>query len=811
MKRCKVAAALWFCLGLAPAPSWPADTAVAAAPTARGETIIVRITLNTESKGDFFVERMPDRDFLVKREDLKTMGFRDPPGTEVMVDGEPYLSLRSMPGVGFDFLESELALNVTAPAQLLSAQAFTVEKQARRTAHVPVGTSLFANYALNWTRDRTGSSRPGFAGELGWRSGDYLFLTDGSTVADDLSGQRKFVRLMSSVTHDDRAALRRTVVGDFSTPAREFSNGTTLGGISISKLYGLDPYFIQFPMQSVSGNVALPSELEVYVDGQRVRTERLKPGEFELRDILAYGGARNVQLLLRDAFGRVQQLSYSFYFSDQPLSQGLHEYSYNLGAIRRSYGEQSNRYGPAAFSMFHRYGWSNAVTLGMRAEAGKNLLNAGPTATVVLGSAGIASLAFSGSSLAGQHGSAGLASYTYQARNWGLGVSLRRDWNRYAALGDPITVTNRKYEASVSASYHVENRGVVSLTHSLFAARSGFSTSGPSSAQPFAVVALGNRRVSTLGYSVPLVPGRAALTASVSHIKDQPRGSRNEAFVGLNIFLDRNYSVAASFRGDQRSNSESLQLIKQQPIGEGLGFIMAADRSADPAAQDLRLKSSLQYNAPAAIFRAELDHARNQGITSDDYRVSVAGGIGYVDGLLALGRPITGSFGIVKVAQLPGVGVLVNGQRIGETDGQGQIFLPTLSPYMDNDVSIATETLPIEYSIASISRKISPSLRSGTVVEFAATKLHAFSGKLKARNTDGLSPVEFQEISLGGDANSRGFYTGHGGEFYIENLKAGKYAATVMVQGKPCPFDLVIPELDETFVELGDIVCRPRP
>jgi outer membrane usher protein FimD/PapC len=137
--------------------------------------------------------------------------------------------------------------------------------------------------------------------------------------------------------------------------------------------------------------------------------------------------------------------------------------------------------------------------------------------------------------------------------------------------------------------------------------------------------------------------------------------------------------------------------------------------------------------------------------------------------------------------------------------------VPTLSPYVDNDVSIAAETIPIEYSIANTSRKISPSLRSGTVIEFAATKLQAFTGKLKAQQQDGVRSVEFEEMSLKSGEKPQGFQTGRGGEFYIENIKPATYAAKVMVEGKPCLFDLIIPQSNETFVELGDVVCRISP
>jgi outer membrane usher protein len=811
MKPSKVAGALWCLLGAAPTFCWPADVIVAAANPAQGETIIVRVTLNTENKGDLFVERTSDRDFLIKVPDLRAMGFRNPLGTPVVIDGENYISLRSMSGVSSEFREKELTLNITANPQLLGTQAFGVDSLGRNDIRkTPYEHGLFANYALTAAHSDVGTPGFGFAGEIGWRAGNHLFLTDGNTV-EDATGQRKFVRLMSSVTHDDREALVRTVVGDFFTPAREFSTGINLGGVSISKLYGLNPYFIQFPMQSVSGNVALPSELEVFVDGQRVRTVRLRPGEFEVRDILGYGGARNVQLVLRDSFGRVQQLNYSFYFSDQPLRGGLHEYSYNLGAIRRGFGIDSNRYGPAAFNMFHRYGFSDAMTLGLRAEAAKNFVNAGPMATFVLGGSGVLSVAAAGSEVAEQTGTAGSLSHTFQSNAWSAGLSVRREWGSFATLGDPPIVSNRKVDASVSASYNMNTRGTVSLGHSWLTTRSGMVASTPTPARPNIVALLEDQRRTTLSYNVPLVSGWASLNTSLSHIKQNTAGSSNELFVGVSVFFERDYFAAASYRHDGNSNSQFLELTKRQPIGEGLGFTMFADRDSDSMGDNRRFKSSIQYNAPAAILRADIGRARDlQGRTFDDNRASIAGGIGFIDETVSFGRPITGSFGIVKVGDLPGVGVLVNGQPVGETDAQGKVFLPALNAYSENHVSLAAETLPIEYSIGAVERKVIPSYRSGTVIDFPARKLQAFSGKLKTHSKDGLKSVEFVEMTLASQA-PEGLQTGRGGEFYLENLQPGTYPGTTVLDGKACAFELVIPKSSETFVELGEVVCKSRP
>jgi outer membrane usher protein FimD/PapC len=355
----------------------------------------------------------------------------------------------------------------------------------------------------------------------------------------------------------------------------------------------------------------------------------------------------------------------------------------------------------------------------------------------------------------------------------------------------------------------MQKMGSLSLSHSVLAVRPALLASAGASTQPFSISPQQARRMTSLSYFVPLVSGRASLQASLSRTVDST--SHNEAYVGLIYFFDKDYSVAANLRsdrGDRGNTTGSVQLTKNQPIGEGLGYLISADRTTSEATTNSRLNSRFQYNAPAATLRGEVGRYQNGGQNSDSYQLSVAGGVAYVDGQLGLGRPITQSFGIVKVGELPGVAVSVNGQLIGKTDARGQVFIPTLAPYFDNDVSIAPETVPIEYSIPATVKKISPSLRSGAVIDFAVTRVQAFTGKLQYLQDGTVKPVEFQEISFSAGGKTVTLQTGRGGEYYLENIKPGNYPATVEVEGKPCRFELKIPKSDETFVELGEATCR---
>jgi len=805
---------LWLCLAL-PAVAQPTAQPTApgtASTAAAAEPMVVRITLNTEDKGDHFVARTADGDFLVKEADLKAMGFRALTGPVTLLDGEAHRSLRSMEGVRAAFKERGLVLAIDADAKLLPGRTLGLGGRQRPTGMIPDAPSGFFNYALNWSDASEFSGRHvAFTGELGLRSGDYLLLSDGSTVVLP-GGERKFVRLMSSVTRDDRETLQRWAAGDFLTPSREFATGVNLGGLSVSKLYSINPYLIQFPTQTITGNAALPSELEIYMDGQRIRTERIRPGEFELRDLLAYGGARSIQVLLRDSFGRVQQFDYSFYFSDRPLSRGLHEYSYNIGAFRREYGLRSNRYGPAAYSMFHRYGVTDALTLGVRAEGTRQLLNAGPSATVVLGSAGVINAALGASTIASHRGAAGSLAYTYQTRGWSTSLSLRRDWREFVSLGDPPTASNRKLEASVSANYYVAGGGTVSLNHGVLKTMAGRAASPASPEQPFTVSAFDNRRASTLAYTVPVFNGKVSLTTSLTHIKDR-KGSRNEAFAGLIWLIDKDYTTTANIRADRDNRNAAVQFTRNQPIGEGLGYQLSADRVEAGGSAATQGRLNVQYNAPAAVLRAELGTLHDETRTRSDSRLSVAGGVAFAGSHVALGRPVVESFGIVKVGEIAGVRVLVNDQPMGTTDSKGKVFVPTLSPYVDSEVSIDASTVPIDYAFTTTRKKISPSLRSGALIEFGLTRIQAFTGTLafQDRPQGPVKPLEFQEVTLDTPAGPIRIQTGNGGQFYLENLKAGDYPARSLANGKACSFTLTIPQSEETFVDLPQALCTPQP
>jgi outer membrane usher protein len=806
-----LAAALFIQTPLAAAATGVVADAAAATGT---EPMVVAIRLNTQSKGDFFVNRTRDGDFLVKTADLLSMGLAAAPPATASIDGEPHVALRSIAGLAFSFDEKTLTIDINADPLLFPPNAVELGSRRHLRPIDTAGNSAFFNYSIDYLKASASTSGEiSFAGEWGLRAGPYLALSNATTVRTS-EGQARLVRLMSSVSRDDRETLRRYVIGDFYAGSRELGNGATIGGLGISKLYDLDPYLNRFPSQTISGVAALPSDLDVFVDGQKIRTEHVKPGPFELRDLAGYGGARSVQVVLRDPFGRVQDINFPLYFTDQPLSQGLHEYSYALGALRRDLGTSSNRYGPAAFAMYHRYGFNDSLTLGLRAEGTRTLFNGGPLATLVLGNAGVLNLALAHSSISGTSGSAALANYNYQSRHWNLSASLRRDSRRYAALGEPLTVTGRKYDGSASVGYNFRERGTLTLSRSALVGYPAEQTSTMSALHGFSVATVQDRRDTTVSYAVPVFTGRASLVASLSHVKELQQ-SRNELFVNLNIDLDRERRIVSTFQRFQDGELASVQLSRAQPLGEGVGYDLSASQAHSSEGISLRMATSLQYNAPALVVRGEYGRSSSDGSRLADpgatYRLSVAGGVVYAAGELALGRPVTDSFAIVRTTPLGGVPVTLNGQPMGVTSEKGTLLLPSLSSNRDNQVAILPENVPMEYAFGNLTKRLAPPSRSGVLLNFDVQKIQGISGKLKYERAGVQHPLEYAEIALRTNGKNIALPTGRGGEFYAENLPPGTHRATALIEGHPCEVDLKVPQTDEPLIDLGDVVCRASP
>jgi len=752
------------------------------------ETIVVIIRVNTETKGEFFVNRTADGDFFVKTADLKTMGLRDLAGKTAEIEGEQYLSLKSTEGIDFVFNENTLSLEITAMPSLLPKRELDFLPQRRTNVVYTRDSAAFLNYRLDYFAGDSFSFQSfDLINQLGIRTGDLLFLTDSSYTKTPIGEQ--FVRLFTNITYDMRPSLQRLVVGDFAAASGDLGSSVTMGGLSLSKVYSMDPYLIKYPLANFAGFTSVPSTAEVYLNGMRIRTEKLPPGEFGLNNIYYYGGANSVEVVIKDAFGRIQTVRYPFYATDILLKRGLHEYSYNIGFIREELGTKSNDYSSLAFSGFHRYGVSDSLTIGISSEGGRGNYNLGAQASFLMKQAGVMSLALSGSrDSGGKSGVAGTMNYSYQGKAINTQLFFKSFTQDYATIDRGLLADKTKYEAGAAIGYSTQGFGSASVVFDKIKKYVGQDSQSL-----------------IVNYTRNLT-GKISLFTSFTRRNEAV--SSNTFFVGLTYYPREGMTLSSSYEKGNGTDSETLQIQKSLPVGEGFGYRASVSRAATQSGEITTANPSFQYNARYGTYTAEYSRQFVNTGANESYSLSAAGGIAYIGNTIGFSRPIDDSFGLVKVGSLEGVRVYQSNQEIGRTDSSGRVFVPNLGSYYDNQVSIADKDIPIDYSIKEVIKYISPPLRSGSIINFEVAKFQAITGTLKIKIDKEVLPVEFYEVSMMVDGKEITFPTGKGGEFYFENVKPGKYSASFEYKEKKCLFDIIIPRMDEMLVDLGGIICE---
>jgi outer membrane usher protein FimD/PapC len=753
------------------------------------DTIVVRIVLNHQEQGDFFVELMEDGDFLIKKSDLVAMGFTDIEGDARELEGVPYVSLKSLRDVEYVFDEDSLTIKIEALPSVLSTKTVDFITTVGEDVYRPRGGSAFLNYSVSFfDSDVSDSEVLTLNNEVGIKSHDVLFLTETLYTRD--SDDDDFVRLFSSFTHDREGGLQRLVVGDFVSRGGVLGSSGNLGGISLSKEYRINPYLIKYPLLDISGFVTRPSEVEVYVNGSRLYADSFSPGEFELKNLSSFNGAGMAELVIRDPYGREERLRYPFYFATDLLRKGFHEYSYDFGFQRQDLGVESNSYQRASFSLFHNYGVNDSLTIGGSAEGAGDYYNAGPESRFRVGNYGVLSLALLGSrdEEVNEWGSAGLASYNYQGRKFNANANFTGFSEEFVTMFGPLPEPV-KYIAGGGAGYYTGTFGLFSANYSVQELHDGE-----------------DRHIYSISYSKNFL-NRATFTARFTGIEDD--GSDYIALFGLTYQFNNNIHIVPEIEITENSNTERFEVRNIAPLGEGFRYRAAVARAEEDNNTTYAVNPQVQYNARFGTYRGEFLWEDPEGADSRyAYTLTASGGIGYVGGTLGLSRPIQDGFGLVKVGELEDVRVFVNSQDVGTTDSEGKIFVPELSSYTQNQITIGDEDVPIDYLLSDVIVTVAPALRSGAVIDFGVQKFQAVSGRLFLEDEGERIPVEYSDLIVLKEGEEVIFPTARGGEFYIENIEQGTHRAYLEYDRKTCRFDLVIPPSEETLIDVGDVVCR---
>jgi outer membrane usher protein len=749
------------------------------------EQVVLSVILNQEEKGEFFISMTEDGDILFPLKDFYSIGLVNIP--EKAIVSADSISLRSLyPDIKYEIDEGKAALYILASPVLFEKQVldFTMRKPPDM---ITEGSNSFVlNYAIGFGGGTsTGSSFLSLPFETALSTDDILFLSNYSYNKTETDS--KFTRYMSSIIIDDREKLLRYTFGDFYGYSSELGGSCNFGGINVTRTFSIDPYFVRFPDLPLSGIIQSTSRIEVYINGALVREEILPPGQFSLVNVPVTAGAGAAMVVIRDAFGREQIIQNPYYYSQLLLRPGLHEFSYSFGFKRENFGIENFNYGEPGLMGLHRYGFTDWFTGGMHAEIDKDTFNAGLESILILGLTGDLLLAGSISNERGKLGNAFSLGYTYSSKSLYGKLSFRKMSSSYANLSLPSSGEKSNWQLGAGLGFYKRKLGSLSVNASYMKMHSGSTYKN--------IFLVYTRKL----FNNILLLLRAQ--------RSEAEEVRNEVFVGASTFIGNNLSGSVDYKNDGEVYYLSTSFQKDPPSISGFGYSLEIDsQGTGQGGADVDGTLLVQYKGRYGEYSGGIRKIGEE----DYYDAGISGSITMIDGSVFLSRPIYNSFALVKASGLGGVGVERNGDKVAVTNKNGKAIVPDLVSNYGNEISLRPIDLPINYNLNELKKYVAPPYRGGSVVNFNINKVQGFTGRIFYYDNGKKVPAEFAWVGLEVNGELFESVVGIGGEFYMENLPAGKYYGKILLEEKTWGFEVVIPESEEMLVDLGDIICEEK-
>jgi len=744
------------------------------AATERFTEVLLEVEVNREKKEEPVVFLRDAQGLIYASEaDLRRWRVTLPSKSAVTWKGATYYPLRVINGASYRVDAARQAIAIDFPVERIGATVIDESRGLRKMPPRP-GLGGFFNYSLfgEWLEGATTTSAGLEAGVFG----HFGLVTTGYLARQSNVPSPPSVRLDTAWIYDDAVKITTLRVGDSINRSGPWGRSLRFGGVQYGTNFGTQPNLITSPGQTVLGRAAVPSTVDVFVNNARVSSSRVPPGPFSITNIPVVTGTGDIQVVVRDAFGREQLITQPFYATPTLLKAGLSEYSIEGGFKRNDYSLASNNYGSWLASGTYRYGLTDRLTGTLRGEADRDVFNIGASADYLVGDFATLSGTIAGGPNNVGSGALFGVGVSRQARR--LSFDARSEWTTpdYRQLGLDDRQLPLERLTTVRASYNL----------------------GPMGSIGAAVVGQYYRdqpdvRVGSLSYSVTL-PGVGFL--SMALLRTLGITQQTQFNLTLTVPIGRDFSATLASnqtrpdKGDwDADNSATFQ--KNLPAGDGYGYLLRATNNG------LR-SASLALQNDFGTYSAEI--ASQNGSTGE--RANVAGGIGVVGGRPFLSRFIRDGFALVRVG-FPNVRVYAEGQPIGRTNADGDLILPRLLAYQTNVITLEQLDLPLDVEIGTLKLEATPYFRSGTVVVFPIRRIR--SALLRIVLEDGGPLPAGATVRVVGQEEI--FPVGLGGIAYVTGLAASN---RIMVEwrGRNCALEFPLPENAEPQARIGPLVCK---
>jgi outer membrane usher protein len=596
---------------------------------------------------------------------------------------EQRVDLDDLPGLTYLFHPETQSLEISSNGV---AQGSTAIDWQTNAADLPLergSPGLLVNYDVQsiTSYGTTADLQTRLFSPYGLISSESILSTYGPTAHD--------VRLNSDYSYADPDHVRRYIVGDTISSGLSYSNPIRLGGVQVTTDFTLRPDLVTFPVPSIAGSAAVPSTVDILVNGIKQISDNVQSGPFSVSQIPLVTGAGEVSLVVKDALGRESVQTVPFYASQTLLKEGLSAYSLEAGFVRRSFGLVSNDYGPSVYSGTWRYGITDRVTVESHAEGSQGLLAAGGGAAVEVGTFGVASADVAASNRDARTGMLLAISFEHDTQALSFGAAVAHSSEQYLDI------------AAINGNGRVADTSRLSIGYNL----SSGDTVGAA-------------------YTRVIKPGLenvALLTATYSHrffgnvysyltgFKDFHTARSYGMAIGITVPLGDRQSLSAMLNSQPGARSATLEAMQSALVQGDLGW--RVDASSGRAA---RRSAEGDYITPYGELTAEVSNVPGGTFA----RVEARGSFLLMDDQLRLSNYVDDSFALVHVDGQPDVTVRYENRPVGKTDANGDLLIPFLRSYDSNVIEIDPQDLPIDSTVESTKIALKPADHIGVIVPF---------------------------------------------------------------------------------------------
>ena len=736
------------------------------------EEVLMAVVINQQPQGIVFILRRNDRLFA-EAKDLRRWRLNLSDSTPVTLDGEDFYELDALVGLSYEFDELSQVLTIQVEPSLFDATELQgVVSDFRNPTLSPPGG--FLNYDVSANHEQGRAMSNGlleFGGFSGWGVGQTRIL------ARDILGDASAIRLDTTLTRDLPMQMASMRFGDVISGASSWGGAVRLGGLQWATNFSIQPGFISFPLPGISGEVAMPSTVDLYVDDVLRMSHEVPSGPFSIQDLPVTNGQGDARLVVRDMLGREQVITQPFFTNFELMKKGLQDYSYELGFVRRNFGNDSNNYGQLVAIGTHRLGFTEQFTGEIHGEMLGHQQTLGLGGMMLLPGFGQLSGSLAMSNSAKGMGKLLQLGYVSKYRYFNFGTNTQITSQRFTKLGVNPENFAPKQISRVFANLATSDHGsyLVNYSEQAFRDRKGNKKLNVSY----------NRKVGRRGNF------RASVTRRFS-------GEAKTTFsMNFSMPLGNRTNVSISTSAQSGLKQTRLRMSRNRPAGSGLSYRLDAGLGKSDSRK-------AELTASNEIVTYTLGAGQSQGQTA--LHGSVSGGVAIIEGDAFLSRKITDSFAMVQVPGYSGVGIYADNHLVGRTDANGNAMVPSLRPYEKNTIRIEESDLPFDTQIDTLQLDAVPYFRSGLLLKFLVKRSRGALLTVVLENGEPLPAGAQAQIILDNVGESEVFPVGFRGEIYLTGLVASN-RLSVTWEDQSCEFELPFLETTEPLPHLGTYTC----